>query len=160
MSDECKTFRYHGMKVDRFPVQLTTPEHRPMPIDDLCGLDALALDVGKDLADRVWRPTISINHHPPRLGVVDHRAEGLTELVRNRARQRRHRLAATRISGERQVPTAVALGTFPRAALVQQPDDEERLDGQRADGAEHCAPVCAPQTRSAITEKSPRRERV
>ena len=26
-----------GMEIDRFRVQLTVSEHRPMPIDDLCG---------------------------------------------------------------------------------------------------------------------------
>jgi hypothetical protein len=38
---------YHGVKVDRFLVQLVTSEHCPMPIDDLRGLDALAPDVGQ-----------------------------------------------------------------------------------------------------------------
>jgi hypothetical protein len=50
VSDERKTLTDHGVNVDRFLVQLMTAEHCPMPIDDLCGLDALALDVGKELA--------------------------------------------------------------------------------------------------------------
>ena len=102
-----------------------------------------ALDVGKDLAHRVGRRTIGGDHHPTRLGVVDHRAEGLTELMGNRARQRRHRLAATGVGGERQVPPALDLGPSACAALVQEPDDQERLDGQHADGAQHRAPVFA-----------------
>ena len=99
-----------------------------MAIDDLRGEDALGLDIGQDLADRVGRRTIGGDHHLKRLGVVHHRAEGLTELMRNRAGQRRHRLAATGVGGERQVPPAVDLGPLPCAALVQEPDDQERLD--------------------------------
>ena len=129
-----------------------------MPIDDLCGLDALALDVGQDLAHRVGRRTIGGDHHPTRLGVVDHRAEGLTELMGNRARQRRHRLATIGVGGERQVPPALDLGPLPRAALVQEPDDQERLDGQHADGAQHRDPVCAPQARSSIAHDAPWRQ--
>ena len=101
------------------------------------------LDVGQDLADRVGRRTIGGDHHLKRLGVVHHRAEGLTELMCNRAGQRRHRLAATGVGGERQVPPAVDLGPLPCAALVQEPDDQERLDGQHADRAQHRAPVFA-----------------
>ena len=142
VSHERKTFIDHGVEVDRFRVQLTASEHGPMPIDDLCGLDALGLDVGKDLAHRVGRRTIGGDHHPTRLGVVNHRAEGLTELMGNRARQRRHRQATTGVGGERQVPPALDLGPAACAALIQEPDDQERLDGQYADGAEHRAPVC------------------
>ena len=94
-------------------------------------------------SDRVGRRTIGGDHHLKRLGVVDHRAEGLTELMGDRARQRRHRLAATGVGGERQVPAAVDLGPLPCAALVQEPDDQQRLDGQHADGAQHRAPVFA-----------------
>ena len=61
----------------------------------------------------------------------------------NRAGQRRHRLAAAGVGGERQVPPAVDLGPLPCAALIQEPDDQERLDGQHADGAQHRAPVFA-----------------
>ena len=43
VGDEGKTFIYHGVKIDRFLVQLTTSEHRPMAIDDLRGADALGL---------------------------------------------------------------------------------------------------------------------
>ena len=43
---QSKSGAYHGVEVDRFRVQLATFEHRPMPIDDLRGLDSLALDVG------------------------------------------------------------------------------------------------------------------
>src|SRR5258708_1951387 len=92
VADENKTFRYHSMKVDRFLVQLTTSKHCPMVIDDLRGSDALPLDVGKDLAYRVWRRLIGSDHHLKRMGVADHRAEGLTDLMCNRAGQRRHRL--------------------------------------------------------------------
>ena len=82
---------YYGVKVDWFLVQLMTSEHTPMPVDNLGGLNALTLDVGKDLTHRVGRPTIG-EHHPTCLGVMDHRAEGLTELMGNRARQRPQRL--------------------------------------------------------------------
>ena len=58
VSDERKAFMDHGVEVDRFRVQLMTSEHGPMAIDDLCGLDALGLDVGQDLAHRVGRRTI------------------------------------------------------------------------------------------------------
>ena len=119
------------MKVDRLLVQLAAAEHGPLPIDDLHGLDALAPDVGQDLAGRVGRRTVGADHHLQRLGVVDHRAEGLTELMRNRARQRRHRLTAIGVRGERQVPAAVQLGPLPRAALVQESDNQQRLDDQR-----------------------------
>ena len=88
------------------------------------------------------------DHHLKRLGVVHHRAEGLTELVGNRAGQRRHRLAATGVGGERQVPPALDLGPLPCAALVQESDNQQRLDGQRADRAQHRDPVFAPQARS------------
>ena len=140
----------HCVQIDRFPVQLMAFEHRPMAIDDLRSAYALGLDVGQDLSDRVGRRTIRGDHHLQRLGVVHDRTERLTELMSNRAGQRRHRLAATRVSGERQVPPAVALGTLPRAPLVQEPGYQQRLDGQHADGAQDRALVCAPQARSAI----------
>ena len=111
-------------------------------------LDALGLDIGQDLSHRVGRRTIGGDHHLKRLGVVHHRAERLTELMGNRARQRRHRLAAIGVGGERQVPPAVDLGPLPCAALVQEPDDQERLDDQRADRAEHREPVFLPQART------------
>ena len=141
--DEGKAFSDHCVKIDRFHVQLMTSEHCPMAIDDLRGLDALGLDVGQDLPYRVGRRTIGGDHHLKRLGVVDHRAEGLTELMCNRACQRRHRLTPTGVRGERQVPPAVDLGTLPRAALVQEPDNQERLDEQRAHCAENREPVFA-----------------
>ena len=49
MSNERKTFLDCGAKVHRFLVHLMGSEHAPKPIDDLCGLHALALDVGQDL---------------------------------------------------------------------------------------------------------------
>ena len=150
VGDEGKAFIDHGVKIDRFLVQLMTSEHCPMAIDDLRGLDALRLDIGQDLADRVGCRTIVADHHLKRLGVVHHRIEGLTELMGDRAGQRRHRLAAIGVGGERQVPPALHLGPLPCAALVQEPDNQERLDGQHADGAEHRAPVFLPQARSAI----------
>ena len=52
----------------------------------------------------------------------------------NRAGQRRHRLATTGVGGERQVPPALDLGPSACAALIQEPDDQERLDGQQG----HC----------------------
>ena len=47
-----------GMQIDRFLVELSALEHRPMAIDDLRGTDALGLNVGQDLADRVGRRPI------------------------------------------------------------------------------------------------------
>ena len=41
VSDQGKAFVDHGVKVDRFLVQLMASEHRPMAIDDLRGADAL-----------------------------------------------------------------------------------------------------------------------
>ena len=72
-----------------------------MAIDDLRGAKALSLDIGHDLSDRVGRRPIARGHHLKRLRVVDHRAEGLTELMGNRASQRRHRLAPAGVSSER-----------------------------------------------------------
>jgi hypothetical protein len=43
--------------------------------------DALGLDVGQDLSDRVGRRTIRGDHHLQRLGVVHDRTERLTELA-------------------------------------------------------------------------------
>ena len=125
VSDESKTFMDHGVEVDRFRVQLMTSEHGPMPIDDLCGLDAFALDVGEDLAHRVGRRTIGGDHHPTRLGVVDHRAEGLTEFMGNRTRQRRHRQATTGVGGERQVLPALE----SRPVVVRGADRAVRRSG-------------------------------
>ena len=45
VSDERQALMDDGVKVDRFPVQLMTSQHRPMPLDDLRGLDALGPDV-------------------------------------------------------------------------------------------------------------------
>ena len=50
VSDESQTLIDDGVKIEWFLVQLVTSEHGPMPIDDPCGLYALALDVGEDLA--------------------------------------------------------------------------------------------------------------
>ena len=145
VSDERQAFADDGVEVDRLPVKLTTSQHRPMPLDDLRGLDALRPDVGQDLLRRVGRRTIGVDHRSKRLGVVDHRAEGLTELVGNRRGQRRHRLTAAGVGGERQVPPAVALGLPPCAALGQEADDEQRLEGQRADRSKHGELVLLPQ---------------
>ena len=57
VGDEGKAFSDHGVKIDRFLVQLTASEHGPMAIDDLRGADALGLDIGQDLSDRVGRRT-------------------------------------------------------------------------------------------------------
>ena len=128
------------VEVDRFRVQLMASEHGPMAIDDLCGLDAFCLDVGEDLAHRVGRRTIGGDHHPTRLGVVDHRAERLSEFMGNRTRQRRHREATTGVGGERQVVPALEFGPSSCAALIEQSDDQERLNGQHAHGAQDRAP--------------------
>ena len=77
----------------------------------------------------------------------DHRAEGLTELVRYRAGQRRHSLAAADVSGERQTPPAVALGALPRAALVEEAGDQDRLDGEHAGSDQHRDLVCLHRVR-------------
>jgi hypothetical protein len=61
----------------------------------------------------------------------------------NRVIERRHRLAATEVSGECQVPPAVDLGAPPGAALEQEPDNQERLDRQCAGRAQNRAPVFA-----------------
>ena len=96
--DERKTFIDHVVQVDRLRVQLMASEHGPMPIDDLRGLDTFGLDIGEDLVHRAGRRLIGGDHHPTRLRVVDHRAERLTEFMRNRVRQRRHRLATTGVA--------------------------------------------------------------
>ena len=150
MGDEGEAFIDHGVKVDRFLVQLTTAEHGPMPIDDLRGEDALALDIGQDLPHRVGSRPVGCDHHLQRLGVVHHRTERLSELMSYRGGQRRHRLAATGVGGESQVSPALDLGAPPCAALVQEPDDQERLEIQRADRAENRVLVLAPQARGAI----------
>ena len=143
VGNEGKAFLYDGVKIDRFLLQLTASEHGPMALDDLRGADALGLDIGEDLSDGVWRRTIRGDHHLKRLGVVHHRTERLNELMQNRVSQRRHRLAAAGVSGERQVPPAVDLGPLPGAALEQQPDDQERLDDQCAGRAQNRGPVFA-----------------
>ena len=56
--DQGKGLVDDGVQIDRFLVQLMALEHRPMAIDDLRGADALSLDVGQDLANRVGRRTI------------------------------------------------------------------------------------------------------
>ena len=48
-------------------------------------------------------------------------------------------------AASRQVPSAVDLGPPPGAALVQEPDNQKRLDDQRAGRAENCEPVFFPQ---------------
>ena len=115
-----------------------------MAIDDLRGVDALRSGYRSGSLSIVsGRRTLAATIICSACGVVHHRAQGLTELMGNRAGQRRHRLAATGVGGERQVPPAVDLGPLPCAALVQEPDDQERLDDQRADRAQHRAPVFA-----------------
>jgi len=150
VGNERKTVIDHGMEVDRFRVQLMASEHGPVPINDLCGLDAFCLDVGKDLAYRLGRRAIGGNHLLQGMGVVNHRAERLTELMRDRICQRRHRLTAVGISGERQIPSAVQLGPLPCAPLIEEADNEKRLDGQRAGRAEYRVSVFLPQARTAI----------
>jgi hypothetical protein len=76
----------------------------------------------------------------------------------NRAGQRRHRLATTGVGGKRQVPPAVDLGPLPCAALVQEPDNQERLDDHRAGRAQHRGPVFAPQTGPPIENEAVRRQ--
>ena len=107
-------------------------EHGPLTLDDLLRAHAVGLDIGQDLSDRVGRRTIGRDHLLKRLGVVHDPTEGLSELMCNRAGQRRHRGPATDVSRECQVPPAVDLGSLPRATLEQQPDNQQRLDGQYA----------------------------
>ena len=111
-----------------FFCSLMAAEHRPVAIDNLRGTDALGLNIGQDFSYRIGRGTIGRDYHLQRLRVVHYGAERLTELVSNRARQRRHRFPAVGVGGERQVPPAFHLGPLPCAALVQEPDDQERLD--------------------------------
>ena len=158
VGDEGKALVYDGVKIDRFLLQLTTSEHGPMALDDLRGEDAFGMDIGQDLSDCVRRRTIGGDHHLQRLGVVHHRTEGLTELMCDRAGQRRHRRAATGVSGECQVPPAVDLGPLPCAALEQEPDDQERLDGQCAGGGQNRDPVFAPQARTSIAHHAAGRQ--
>ena len=141
-------FVYNCVKIDRFLLQLMTSEHCPLARDDLRGAHAIGMDIGEDLFDCVRRCTLGGDHPLKRFGVEHHRTQGLTELMCDRAGQRRHRRAATGVSGECQVPPAVDLGPLPCAALEQQPDNQERLDGQRAGGAQNRDPVFAPQARS------------
>ena len=148
-----------GVKIDRFLVQLMASEHRPMAIDDLRGADALGLDVGQDLSHRVGRRTIGGDHHLKRLGVVHHRAEGLTELMCNRAGQRRHRLRgdwrrrrAPGSSGSRSRPAAVrGAGTGARrSGAIGRPARRPRSS---------TVPLYSlPQARTAIAHDAARRQ--
>ena len=88
-----------------------------MALDDLRGEEAVGLDIGQDLFDRVRRRRIGRSHHLQRLGVVHHRTERLSELMSNRGSQGGHRLAATGVGGEHQVSPAVDLGPLPCATL-------------------------------------------
>ena len=55
VGDEGKALVDDAVKIGRLLVQLVTAEHRPMAIDDLRGAEALGLDIGQDLSDRVGR---------------------------------------------------------------------------------------------------------
>ena len=93
---------------------------------------------------------IGRHHDLQRLGVVHEGREGLAELMSNRARQRRHRLAATRVGGKGQVPPALDLGPLPCAALVQEPGNQERLDDERGQHGQDGEPVFPPQAGASI----------
>ena len=56
---------------------------------------------------------------------MDHRTERLPDLVRDRARQRRHRLAAPGIGGEREIPPTLEFSPLACAALVYEPADQK-----------------------------------
>ena len=155
---ESEAFVDDAVKIRGLLVQCVAAQHRPMAVDDLRGAEALGLDIGQDLSYRVGRRTIAADHRLKRLRVVHHRTERLTELVRNRARERRHRLAPAGVSGERQVPAALHLGPLPGTPLVQQPDNQERLERQHANGAQHRAPVFLPQARSAEAHNAVQRQ--
>ncbi len=142
VSDEGEALVDDTVEVDRFLVERVTAEHRPVAIDDLRGAEALGVDIGQDLAYRVRRRPIARDHRLQRVRVVEHRTEGLTELMGDRARERRHRLAAAGVSGERQVPPALDLGPLPRAALVQEPDDQERWTASTPAALSTVRPVC------------------
>ena len=94
------------------------------------------------------RRPLGADDHLQRLSVVNHRAEGLTELMGNRVRQDGHRLSATGVGRDREVSAAVQLGPLPGAALVEETDNQQRLDEQRTHRAEHGEPVFLPQVRS------------
>ena len=158
VSDEGQAGIDDGVKVDRFLDQLTTAQHRPVAIDDLRGLDDFRVDVGHDFAHRVGGGTIGRHHDLQRLGVVHEGRERLAELMPNRTRQRRHRLAATRVSGEGQVPPAVDLGPLPCAALEQEPDNQERLDDERGQHAQYGEAVFPPQAGRSIAHDAARRQ--
>jgi hypothetical protein len=86
--------------------------------------------------------TMSVDDRPydlKRLGVVDDRAERLTEIMCNGVRERRHGFTPADVRGERQVPPALTFGALPRTALVQEPGDQKRLECQHADGSQHGA---------------------
>ena len=149
---------HDGVDIDRFLLQLTTPEHRPIALDDLRRADALGAGYRRGSPHLSGRRTLGRDHHLERLGVVQNRAEWLAELMQNRVRERRHGLAAIGVGGERQVPAAVDLGALPCAALEQEPDDQERLDDQCAGRAQNRAPVFAPQAGSSIAHDAARRQ--
>ena len=133
---------HDGMDVDWLLVQLTVPEHRPMPLDDLCGADVSRADVRQDLPQRFGCGAVGRDQHLACLRVVHDRVQRLAELVRDRVRSARtssaRRLASAASARLRRLSH---LGALSGAALVQQSDNQERLDGQRADGAQHRAPV-------------------
>ena len=57
VGDKSKAFRHGRVQIDRLLLQLVTPEHRPVALDDLRRADALGLDIGEDLSDGVRRRT-------------------------------------------------------------------------------------------------------
>ena len=152
------TFVYNCVKVDRLLLQWMTSEHCPLPFDDLRGEDAVGTDIGEGLFDSVRRCTLDRDHPLQRFGVEYHRTQGLTELMCDRAGQRGHRRATTGVSGECQVPPAVDLGPYPRAALEQQPDDQERLDDECASSDQNRGPVFVPQARASIANHAAGRQ--
>ena len=149
---------YDGLKIDRLLAQLAAPQHRPMAVDDLRGERSLGLDIRQDLFDRDGGCALGSDHHLKRMGVVHHRAEGLSKLMRDRTGQRRHRLAPAGVGGQRQVPAAFDLCLLARAALVQKSGNQQRLDQQRAGRAQHRELVFAPQAGTSKAHDAARRE--
>ena len=90
-----------------------------MALDDLPGEDAVGTDVRQYLVDVRRRSATRIDHQLECFRVVDHRAEWLAELMRNRAGQCRHGYPAAGIGGERQIFSTLAFGAQPCAALEQ-----------------------------------------
>ena len=110
------------------------------------------------LGDVLRRCATGLDHQLKRFGVVDHRAERLAELMRNRAGQRRHGDPATGIGGERQILSTLDFGAQPCAALEQQPDDQQCLNRNRS-GADHDhGPVFAPETGTLMAHFAARRQ--